>query len=136
MIKIPLIIHGIGYKKIDTTTQLLDIAPTVLDILNIPQLEHFQGKSIKTDKVNKIIISESAKPDLINLKYDKKQYAISCILDNWKYIINKMTGEEELFNLSNDPHEKNNILEEKPILTNEFKKIIHQIYPELVEKKN
>ena len=85
---------------------------------------------------NKIIISESAKPDLINLKYDKKQYAISCILDNWKYIINKMTGEEELFNLSNDPHEKNNILEEKPILTNEFKKIIHQIYPELVEKKN
>ena len=52
--------------------------------------------------------SESAKPDLLNLRYDVNKKVVSCIYNCWKLIINEVARTEELYNLNKDFLERNN----------------------------
>jgi len=117
---VPLIIHGVGKAKIDTFVQLLDLPPTVLDLLGINCPPTFMGRSLlKKMKGPSIIFSESAKPDLINLRYDVSKKAISCIKDEYKFILNQLRGTMELYNLEKDFQEINDLSEkEKELCSN------------------
>ena len=115
VLHVPLLIHGLNYVlEHDLPVQLLDLAPTILDILEITKPRTFLGDNlislIKESNVNKPIFSESAEPDLINLKYDVKKKIISCIKDEWKLIINELLNTKELYNINQDFKEKNNLI--------------------------
>ena len=110
VLHVPLIIFGIeAGKKIDNPVQLLDVPPSILDLLNIKIPSSFIGESLYNDNYSNPIFSESAKPDLINLKYDTTRKVISCIKGTSKLIINEIQDNIELYDIKKDYRENNNL---------------------------
>lgn len=129
-ILIPLMIIGPGIepKKISKQVSLLDLAPTILDLIKIEQPAGFFGKSLfKFER--KYFFSEDARgatrlfPNIENLKYDLTNQEIAVIYGNYKYI-NKKNGENKLFDLKNDPKEKKNIINSNKKISEKLKKLI------------
>lgn len=87
-------------KIVKEQVRSIDIMPTVLEILGFQIPNPIDGESlvplIEGKKLNIIAFSESA--DLISMRNN-----------SIKFIFNIKTGEEELYNLSNDPKELFNI---------------------------
>lgn len=108
LIRVPLIIYNAGYKNItiDEPVSLLDISPTILDLVNIPIPGSFQGKSlipmIKNERKTTGVISESIGRGKRKTSYRTKE---------WKFIRDNITGAHELYNLNKDPGEVNNLYE-------------------------
>jgi len=103
-IKVPLVIWGLEKRGvIDRQVQLLDLAPTICDLINIPIHPNFFGKSyFKISSEGTIITSE------FDIAYRTK---------NYKLIIKKSNKEKnELYDLKNDPHERNNIYNNHKIM--------------------
>lgn len=98
VIHVPLIIYGTEKKEIiiDKQVQLLDLGPTICEIINIPIPPNFYGNSLFSKTKKGMIINS------INLiSYRTKEY---------KLIINKTKqNKNELFDLKKDPVEKINI---------------------------
>ena len=80
-------------------TRHIDILPTILDILQIPDLEKREGVSIFSPRTEKLsLIHTSWKDDFMAVRDVR-----------WKYIMKMKDGSEELYDLSSDPDEKNNV---------------------------
>lgn len=126
VLHVPLIIDGLDKpERITRNTQLLDLAPTIIDVLNIRKPESFLGKSFFDRNSSAYpIFSESAENNLINLTYNKQRVAVSCIYDKWKLIVNNLTREKKLYNIEKDFHEYNNVIKEKPKLYAYMKKLL------------
>jgi arylsulfatase A-like enzyme len=119
LIKVPLIIYYpqsfIQNKTIDCQVQLVDIAPTICDILKIKKPITFEGRPIFPFKENKIICSTCAfsehqeNNDKGNWVYTK--FSVRSL--DWKLIYTHSLyhKEYELYNLKNDPKELNNCVE-------------------------
>jgi len=126
VIHVPLIIYGLnhGSKVIENTVQLLDVSPTILDVLRITKPYSFCGNSLLPlldgNDNSQPIFSESAKPDLINLKYDTSKKAVSCIKGGWKLIVNDIIGRVELYDLEKDSKEASNLVQEKKKIVSEL----------------
>lgn len=105
-IHVPLIIHGLGKKRlvIDRQVQLLDLAPTICKLLNIPIPPSFFGRNLFTSSGKGVIVNSQA-----YLGYRTEHY---------KLIINKSDDKKnELYDLKKDPKEKINIYNEKQEFT-------------------
>lgn len=130
VLHVPLLIYGLDFANVvNEYIQLLDVSPTIIDILNIEKPKTFLGKSlvpiVKGLGKSMPIFSESAKPDLIKLRYDLSKKVISCIKDGVKLIINEIQGTKELYDLKKDFQEKNNLYGyEKIFLFDELKSLI------------
>ncbi len=106
VIRVPLIICGPGIKEntlIEDQFSLLDLAPTIIDLLDIPRMESFLGRTLvpaingrTRESDNKSVISETLTQNF------------SCRTENWKYITDKK-NRHELYNLRTDPKEKTNL---------------------------
>ena len=131
VLHVPLLIYGMDFFcKINNPVQLLDISPTILDFLCIKKPVTFLGKSLllssKNHNLHRPIFSESAKPDLINLKYDKNVKAVSCIKEDWKLIINDLLNTKELYDMKNDFKEKHNVTEKECGKSEKLTKMINK----------
>lgn len=98
----PLLIWGKGItpRVVREPHSQLDIAPTVLELTGISATVHFKGDSVF-----------SAPPPFIPLI---KPYAggnLGVLSYPYKYVYNKRSQREYLFNIVADPSEKNNITE-------------------------
>ena len=116
VIHVPLIISGKSENyKIASNVQLLDLSPTILDLLKIKKPSSFMGESllpvIEGIERKTPIFSESAEPDLINLKYNINKKAVSCIFGSYKIIINELRNSIELYNIDQDFDEKDNLID-------------------------
>ncbi len=129
LIHVPLIIAGPGVKAQVTTEQvsLLDLAPTILDMLNIEKPKAFLGKSLlplmngnhpqadhleaisEADTVQRLTeVSVGRMPRL-----DVNHRRISLRTGKWKYVYTE--GElHELYDLQDDPGETKNVIDTKP----------------------
>lgn len=113
---VPLIIHWpngktVLPKRVDEPVGLIDVAPTILNALNVPSPPQFQGKSIlgrsggaRSSKSN--IYSESL--------YARNHFGTSALRSirsgRYKYI---EAPDPELYDLMDDPDEKQNIFATK-----------------------
>jgi len=125
-IHVPLMILGnkIKAKKIREPVTFLDLAPTILDFLNIKQPPEFLGKNLLKHK-RKYFFSEDARKDIVfpninNLKYDLSRQSIAIIYENYKYIYRKR-GKHKLFNLKKDSEEKNNLINKEKGIAKKLK---------------
>ncbi|MGA1841786.1 MAG: tetratricopeptide repeat protein [bacterium] len=113
---VPLIIRTpkdiLPYRRVDAMVSILDIFPTVMDLLSLPikdkGIASIEGKSLiplimgKTDSLHKEILCESLYPEL-NFGWGRVE---GIRTDDWKYI---KASKPELYQLSNDPKERKNI---------------------------
>ncbi len=98
LIHVPLIIYGLDEKNININkqVQLLDLSPTICELLNISKPINFFGENILFPIKEKMII--------------KSEYYIAYRTPDHKLIIPKMDNEEnELYDLKRDSEEKINI---------------------------
>jgi len=131
VLHVPLIIYGLNYSaKVNFPVQLLDVPPTILHAMKIEKPKDFLGETliskVENNEKSRSIFSESAKPDLINLRYDMSKKVISCICGEWKLIINELWDTAELYNLRRDFHEKNNLVGSERGLFKEFVSLIQE----------
>ena len=127
LLHVPLYVHGGPFEdnEIDDLVQLLDIPPTILDVLGIeaPEArEQFQGISFhpETEEIREYAVAEymSPQPSMDALKrrvgnlseqvyvYDRSLRAIRT--DRYKYIRGS-DGNQELYDIESDPGETSDI---------------------------
>lgn len=124
LIKIPLFIREMGEdpnpKSCKNFVQLLDIAPTILKYFNLDIPEDFQGINLLPVLIGnelerkELLITECYQKGGVLKRNNKDGFKlISIRTHNWKYIIDEEKGSEFLFNLTNDPGEKYNLIDVK-----------------------
>ena len=114
LLRVPIVIkwpHQTIGKEIPTQIRSIDLLPTIFEIVGLKTNEKWtkqiHGKSLLPvitgeDRENRPVFSET---DYRN--YTHKRSLID--LDRWKLIVTMETGGKELYNLSKDPEEKNNL---------------------------
>ena len=121
--KVPLIFYAENHfpqgKVVKTRVRLIDLVPSILDMLNIPMNKEIQGISLLP------YIEERRKEDLssyVETYYPKENYGwselIGLIDGDWKYI---QAPKEELYNLKKDPEEKINLFHRERKVASEKK---------------
>jgi len=144
LLKVPLFIVEIGRKyapkKVEELVQLIDIGPTILDYFNIDIPDFFQGKSLfplMEDKSlirKKYVISESYRKNGRFIREIEKGFKIFSIRkQNWKYIFNEEEKKEYLFDLTEDPDEKVNLIEKNLGIFKEFREIKNKHFQEITK---
>lgn len=132
VLHVPLILYGLEHSgSLEANVQLLDVPPTIAELVGVKRPPpSFRGESlipiIEKGKSETPIFSESAKPDLINLRYDKSKKAISCIVGRWKLIINKMLNSVEFYDIEKDFDEKANNAPTETSKVRELKRLIQK----------
>ncbi|MFB3813075.1 MAG: sulfatase-like hydrolase/transferase [Terriglobales bacterium] len=113
-------------KQVAQPVSLVDLLPTVLDALNLPALKEVQGRSVlplltgKSKAPGSALYAESFLPRLHF---------------NWSELRGLQTGnyrfidapKPELYDLSNDPRELNNLYEQRPALAAELGSRLRQV---------
>lgn len=123
-VRVPLVVRmpgGGDARRISSLAGLVDIAPTILELLQLPALPHSTGHSLAahvtgTDApaIDKAVYCESMVPT----RYGASPL-LGLVTDEYKYI---QSSRPELYDLSNDPGEQNNLFGEKPDIAAALKK--------------
>jgi len=121
--KVPLIFYAENSfpkgKVVKSRVRLIDIMPSILDMLEIPMSEEIQGISLLP------YIEGREKDDLssyIETFYPRENYGwselIGLIDGDWKYI---QAPKEELYNLKKDPEEEENAINREQKIVSDMK---------------
>jgi len=111
-------------KSVNDLVEIVDIAPTVLDMLEIKKPKEYQGESLygvlrnKKERKNKIAYTESYFPRFHFGWSELKGFYLTDRGNLYKYII---APKEELYNLKNDPNEEINIIENEAGILKKYK---------------
>ncbi len=144
-------------RPISNLVNLIDLAPTILDLLGLHPEPMFEGKSFANkilsdaevigDPITDGVFSESFHKNRITRFSDHNDSKIMRIISyrtkKWKYIIDEETKDEELYDLKIDPKETINLSKNFPKLTRLFRKKVinhikdheHESYEDIIEKK-
>ena len=106
-IRIPLLIYdesAFKYANLKFATQI-DVAPTIVDRLGLPIPGCWQGASLLNPKIKTVTIHQTS--------LSKPCYAVLYRTDAamYKYMYCSVGKTEELYNLTDDPNEQNNLIE-------------------------
>ena len=111
-IHVPLVIGGGAYERRGRNSglvSLIDIPPTLLDFAGAEIPEHFRGRSLLKE----------AKRESVYIQISESQTGRAVRTEKWKFSVSsKQNGsafekkytEEFLYDLENDPFEKNNLI--------------------------
>jgi arylsulfatase A-like enzyme len=109
MIRIPAVIYSFGYipPKLalsHTVTSQVDIAPTVLHEFQMPKPQNWRGGALQEEMPPSVrYLQQGSNIGLIDFRSTTSV---------WKYWLNSKSGEEFAFDLTSDPGETNNALED------------------------
>ncbi|MGH9320632.1 MAG: sulfatase family protein [Vicinamibacteria bacterium] len=112
-IRVPLLIRapGLAPKRVSDLVELIDLAPTILDLTGVSADAGFQGRSL----VPYFSAGADSKPKLAFSRtlWVKPRYAVRG--SRFKLIWDSRTGERELYDLESDPGERENLEGDEPI---------------------
>ncbi|HVP56463.1 MAG TPA: sulfatase [bacterium] len=124
-IRVPLVIYCPSLvsraKRIPEQVGLIDLAPTILDILGYPKPAEFEGRSLAPLFSSHFKASpDSIRPCGLPYRYlvaesiarRSEKKALRC--PPWKLIFDPVFGGVELYDISKDPHETNNLIDTRP----------------------
>jgi len=133
-VHIPLVISGPGVKeglRIDKPVSQIDLVPTMLDVINYKEIDYLRGRSLlpflhgKERSGTEVVLSESHSEGNSTGSFMIRK-------GDWKYIY--FTGYEGLlFNLKDDPNERNNLITEsanKTILEDLRNELFSRVNPD------
>lgn len=124
LIQVPLIFSGPAIsarKRISTPVQLVDVAPTILELAQISSPEEFEGASLLELIGGEKLEAFSQRPVYAMTTATPHQVAV--VRGSWKAIL-WPGGTLELFDLARDPKEQNNLVDEESELEIEFRSLI------------
>ncbi len=113
-------------RMIRDQVRLIDLMPTLLDVLDIEPNEQLQGQMQGTNLMP-LLLGRSLNLDAVS-ETDYRYYVSKKSIrtnDDWKFIIDSSSGHEELFHLETDPDEKNNLLVSNKDKAEELKEKIY-----------
>ena len=120
-VSVPLIVkkpYSSKKKTVEQYVNLLDIMPTVLDLIKVNFPEQTLGKSFLAREGTlgwlKKIISGNDTPKYHFSELDRHYFMKSIMTPQWKYIYNYQDEKEHLYNLEKDPLELLNIFDKEP----------------------
>ncbi|MEZ4460889.1 MAG: sulfatase-like hydrolase/transferase [bacterium] len=112
---VPLIVRVPGWpgRKVNTPVSILDVGPTVIDMLGYPLPADYDGISLVPAMVGGTLADRPVFAEL--LPYTSwKEHHTAIFAGNLKYIKVLTSGSEELYDLAADPGEKSNLLKDRP----------------------
>ena len=104
--RVPLIISGPGVKTgaSNATVGLIDLYPTILDLAKLPKNSENSGQSLMP-----LLHGNLSEQRSITTEYGRDNIAV--VNEHYRYI-RYANGDEELYDLRNDPHEWVNVAED------------------------
>lgn len=114
---VPLIIKIPKLKGVIITqqAQIIDLLPTILDILNINETQTIEGKSLLP------IMKGSGDADFNKYVFTETDVVRAVRTNGWKLIENRISGKYELYDLNTDPSEKINLYYNQTQVATELK---------------
>ena len=123
---------GIPSGKVKSIVSTIDILPTALEVNDIPAPGYFHGRTLFSRRDRKL---ETVSREYFYLSQAMPNFLYEGIMwHDYKYIFSPVKKTEELYNISKDPFEKNNIAAEKPNVLKKLRKALQQ-YQEIVGSK-
>jgi arylsulfatase len=118
VVHVPLIMWGPGLvprARVDSLVQLVDVKPTVLDLVGLPPVDGMDGRSLLPVMKGEATTHR----DVVYLSECTWQAKRGIRTEDWKFIRSTDPGvyprvEDELYDLRNDPEEQKNVALEYP----------------------
>lgn len=111
---VPLFFHipDVEGRRIDTPRSHVDVAPTVLDLMNVEAKNDFVGVSLKDELMG---APAKERPVLLDLPKDTNNPERRAIIyGDYKLLVFENGWRTDLYNLETDPEEKTNLAKEQP----------------------
>jgi len=119
-VKVPLIIDipGVSSGTVDIPVSLIDLAPTLLDVLGIEPPHRLKGRSLVARMLGH---NPPAKPVFgeVSTKRMVVSGDLKLIVDTWRRTV-------ELYDLKNDPGERRNLVESRPRRVAELHRLLNE----------
>jgi arylsulfatase A-like enzyme len=133
LIKIPLMfsLPGIVPEDVRVSQQvrLLDVLPTILDIMDITQGTHMEGSSLRPLMMGESDVADATAAMLPqrfayceSMLYGPEKKSVTAY--PWKLVYDTVSEEQMLFNLTHDPGEHENLLEQQSETHKIFEEIL------------
>lgn len=107
------------HQSVTEVVSLIDIAPTVLDCLDVPCFGPISGQSLKPALLGEILPSRACYGVAKEVLLEEGWSPLSCLITaDWKYI---QTSKPELYDLRNDPGETLNLAESEMARSREMR---------------
>jgi arylsulfatase A-like enzyme len=125
---VPLIVrfpsgHGPAGQRVKGLADLLDVAPTVLDLFRA-RGQGGSDKSFEGRSLLPMVAGAPGKPAVLSRTvWDRPRYALRDA--SHKFLYDTRTGEEELFDLAADPGERTNVAAKDPLRAAYYRQALH-----------
>jgi len=103
-----------GGRRVDALTGLLDVAPTIADVLGIPRerTPTFRGRSL----LPAAAFGPDTPPEAVLCRTVGSQPRYARVGPRYKHLYNTRDGDEEMYDLARDPGERTDLLQSEPVL--------------------
>jgi len=107
LIRVPLmmVIPGVKPRKVDTPVSLMDLGPTILDLFSKPTPASFLGESL-------LPFARGETPELTRPIGAERSGTRALLFGSKKVILDKSKGRQEIYDLSTDPEEAKNLVDD------------------------
>ena len=118
VLRVPLMIRtpGIPPKRVPDVVAIVDVMPTVLELLGESRVGGLHGRSLVPLLDGEPLPPVSAVAELLDIE-GGRQYSI--VRDRWKLIVHD-EGETQLFDMQDDPEERSDLAKARPGLVVEL----------------
>ncbi len=133
LIKVPLVFSLPGTVpanvRVGAQVRLLDVLPTILDLIDVKPETHFEGVSLKRTMSKGEAAGES-ETDLLSPRFAYSEAVLygtekkSIAAYPWKLIYDTKTGDRMLYNLAYDPGEQSNLLATQPAVVRALEEVL------------
>lgn len=136
LMRVPLFVahHGLlepARSEINTPVRSIDIFPTLLDILDVPPPEALDGTSLlPVIESGDSVISTPFLASVLSV--DTGENLASLVSDGFRYIHNFQQDDGELYDLSVDPGNRQNLADSIPVLYTEMRDSLLRYFAEYV----
>jgi len=129
LLRVPLIIHAPGYepRTIDQQVSLLDLGPTLYDLLGVETPDAVQGRSFEP------LLRGEEMEEEVAIATGKGGETLACRTSEWKCFWKVEEDEIELYNLQSDPDELEDVSTDYPDVVAEFREVMQSYLDEAEE---
>lgn len=133
LVRVPLIVNfpGVTPRRIDHKRSLLDLAPTIMELLGQKPLDGFMGKSL----VGEMLGSESPtsrEPIVLELTEDSNNpQRRAIIVGDYKLTVRGHNAGFSLFNITKDPAESKDLARDEPEKLTEMREIYQKTFAKI-----